>query len=198
MKPPKQTIRINQPAASEDTAADPSLWTLLLLDITSTTVACSAVAVAIWTLCQTPEIPGPLPGALQFTTAFFAIALPIFLFRGFLRVLPTGAAPYFFVRRHLPERLERDHFVALSGLTLVAIVAVMAPNWRTAEVARPAPFVRAVTARPAQPAQTAAPVPRLIPVAVVRAPESRVRPLLPHLQRLRLAAKPALRRRKHR
>ena len=63
MKSPKQPAQIRE-SASEDTAADPSLWTLLLLDVTSTTVACAAVATAIWALCLTPSIPGPLPGAL--------------------------------------------------------------------------------------------------------------------------------------
>ena len=193
MKSPKPA-QMKQQSASEDAATDPSLWTLLLLDITSTTVACSVVAVAVWTFCQTPSIPGPLPGALQTSTALLAICVPIFVFRGFLRVLPRAAAPYFFVRRHLPERLERDHVLALSGLTLVAIVAVMAPNWRAAEARQPAPFARAVAARPAQ----AAPVPRLAAVAVVPAPESRVAPLLHHLHRLHLAAKPAPQRRRRR
>ena len=199
MKQPKQTAQVRQQPTGEDTAADPSLWTLLLLDITSTAVACSVVAAAVWAFCLTPSIPGPLPGALQASTALLAICVPIFVFRGFLRILPAGAAPYFFVRRHLPERLERDHAIALSGLTLVAVVAILAPNWRTIEASKPAaPFTRAATARSAQPTPITASPALLTPIAVVRAPESRVRPLLHHLHRLHLAAKPAPRRRRHR
>ena len=169
MKQPKPAPQIRL-AATEDAAADPSLWTLLLLDITSTAVACAVVACAIWALCLTPEIPGPLPGALQFVAAFFAIAVPIFLFRGFLRILPEGAAPYFFVRRHLPERLERDHFLALSGLTLVVVVSVLAPNWRAVDAPKPAPFTRAATARSAQPTPSTSPA-LLTPVAITPAAE---------------------------
>ena len=166
MRQPKLAPKL-QVVSNEDTAADPSLWTLLLLDVTATAVACAVVGVAIWAFCSTPSVPGPMPHALKGVTAFLAIGIPIFIFRGFLRILPDAAMPYFFVRRRLPERLERDHFLALSGLTLVAVVAILAPNWRPVEAPKPAPFTRAATARSAQPAPTASPA----PVAVLRPAE---------------------------